>query len=62
MMLIFEPSKLKYRYVDDTSFKKDRQDPGTDGSKDEYLTECGLEYHHPSAFGILNGMNQDNAV
>lgn len=62
MMVIFEPSKLKYRYVDDTSFKKDRQEPGTDGSKDEYLTEAGLEYHHPSCFGILNGMNQDNAV
>ena len=62
MMVVFEPAKLKYRYIDDTTFKKDRQDPGTDGSKDEYLTECGLEYHHPSAFGILNGMNQDNAV
>lgn len=62
MMLIIEPSKLKYKYIDDTSFKKDRQDPGTDGSKDEYLTEAGLEYHHPSCFGILKGMNEDNAV
>ena len=62
MMLIIEPPKLKYRYIDDTQFKKDQQDAGTDGSKDEYLTECGLEFHHPSTFGIFTGMNTDNAV
>jgi len=26
------------------------------------LTEAGLEYHHPTAMGYLNGFNTDNSV
>ena len=62
MMVVFEPSKLKYRYIDDTQFygetsgKTIREGSGfgrIDGTKEEYLTEAGLEYHHPTCFGLF---------
>jgi len=46
-MLIVDTANLKYRYITDTVLLKDRQDKGTDGTAEEYLTECGLEIHHP---------------
>lgn len=66
-MAIFEPSKLKYKYISDTMFKKDpamKQAGFTayDGTKEEWLTECGLEYHHPTCFGYLTGFNTDSVV
>jgi hypothetical protein len=64
-MVIFEPKDLKYRYIQDTMFKKDdRLKKGSytsrDGIKEEYLTEAGLEYHHPDGWGYLTGFNTDN--
>jgi hypothetical protein len=64
-MLVIEPSDLRYRYIDDTSFYDDPEKKNTgytrrDGTKEEYLTECGLEFHHPSKCGYLNGFNNDN--
>ena len=47
---------LKYRYVDDTTFKKNVQNPGVDASKDEYLTEAGLEMWHEKAHSKLTNM------
>lgn len=41
--------KLTFRYVTDTTFLKNRQNPGDDASKDEYLTEAGLECHFSGA-------------
>ena len=66
-MVIFEPAKLKYKYISDTMFKKDpamKQAGFTayDGTKEEWLTEAGLEYHHPTCFGYLTGFNTDNSV
>lgn len=66
-MLIFEPMMLEYRYVDDTMFKPDpaMKKAGFtayDGTKEEWLTECGLEFHHPTKFGFLTGLNTDNSV
>lgn len=46
-MLIIDTESLKYRYVTDTVLLKDRQDKGMDGTAEEYLTEAGLEIHHP---------------
>lgn len=48
-MLILDTGKLVYRYIDDTDFLTDRQAPGDDAKKDEFLTECGLEVHHEKA-------------
>lgn len=65
-MLLVEPSEMKYRYVDDTFFKKDDYKKGgwtsRDGLKEEWLTECGLEYHFPNAWGFLNGFGDTNTA
>lgn len=66
-MVIFEPKDMRWRYVDDTFFKADdRVKKGgwtsRDGLKEEYLTEGGLEYHHPDGWGYLYGFGSTNAV
>lgn len=66
-MVVFEPRMLKYKYISDTMYKSDPAlkqagHTGYDGLKEEYLTECGLEYHHPTKFGYLTGLNVDNIV
>jgi hypothetical protein len=70
MMVVFEPSKLKYKYIDDTMFygetsgKTIREGSGfgrIDGTKEEYLTEAGLEYHHPQCFGLFQ-IGVDNGL
>jgi hypothetical protein len=33
-----------------------------DGVDEEYLTECGLEFHHPSTMMFLSGVGSDNAL
>lgn len=67
-MVLLEPAMLRYRYVDDTRFYGQPQSETSpsheryDGTKEEWLTECGLEYHHPSKFMFLQGLNTDNTV
>jgi hypothetical protein len=67
-ILIIEPEELSYRYIDDTQFfgegdaKQSSQGNNAnriDGTNEEYLTEAGLELHHPLVFGFLNGFGQD---
>ncbi|KKM13229.1 hypothetical protein LCGC14_1718340, partial [marine sediment metagenome] len=62
-MIILEPEKLKYRYIDDTFFVDDPQDRknrnnSRDGTEEEYITEAGLEIHHAKAFGYLSGIGK----
>jgi hypothetical protein len=66
-MVIFEPANLRYRYITDTTFysEKEKQNTGwtrVDGTKEEFLTECGLEFHHPAGWGYLNGVGLDNSL
>uniref|UniRef100_A0A6M3JCB4 Putative capsid protein n=1 Tax=viral metagenome TaxID=1070528 RepID=A0A6M3JCB4_9ZZZZ len=66
-IVILEPKNLKYRYIDDTSFysEKEKQNTGwtrRDGTKEEFLTECGLEYHHPTTMGYFNSVGIDNTL
>src|SRR5262245_8390224 len=44
-LFVIDPDKLVYRFLDDTRFLRNRQSPGEDASRDEFLTECGLEVH-----------------
>lgn len=65
-MLFFEPSNLRFRYIDDTFFKADNTDregggTGYDGKQEEYLTEGALEVHFPTTMGWLTGFNTNNA-
>lgn len=46
-LYIVDVDKLTFRYVTDTVFLRNRQNPGDDASKDEFLTEAGLEMHFP---------------
>ena len=66
-ILIVDPDKLRYRYITDTTFKSDPTmmqggQSVIDGTNEEFLTECGLEYYHPQAFGVLRGVGLDSAV
>ena len=66
-MVILEPKDIKYRYIQDTMYKSDdRLKKGgwtsRDGVKEEYLTECGLEYHHPDGWGYLYGFGSTNTA
>jgi len=69
-MLILDPKNIKYRYIDDTQFYAEgeakKAGPGTQGSRvdattEEFLTEAGLELHHPYTHMYLNGIGQDNS-
>lgn len=67
MMFIFEPKNLSYRYLQDTIFKTDGSwNKGgwsaVDGRKEGFLTEAGLEYHHPMTAAILTGVGQDHTA
>lgn len=62
--VIFEPRNLNYRYIDDTTFyaEGEKQNTGSgrvDATSEEYLTEAGLEYHHPIGWGFLTGWGTD---
>jgi hypothetical protein len=69
-MVLFEPENCVYRYIDDTTFYGEggkSAAEGTnggriDGSSEEYLTECGLEYHHPYTAGFLNGIGLNHTA
>lgn len=71
MMVILEPKELGYRYISDTEFygesssKKHPEGYGQrriDGTNEEYLTECGLEFGLPQKCAVLNGFGQDSVV
>lgn len=66
-MLIFEPDMLVYNFLRDTKFKPDPLkdkggSTGYDGLQEEWLTEAGLEVHHPLTMGYLNGIGIDSGV
>lgn len=46
--MILDMAEFKYRYVDDTAYQAKQNADGVDGEKSGYLTEAGLEVHHPS--------------
>src|SRR3990167_5715789 len=53
---VVDTGNLVYRYVDETRFLKNRQNPGDDLSKDEYLGECGLETEFEETHGYVRGV------
>ncbi len=54
--LIIDLAHIRYRYIDDLMYLRDRQSPGTDASQDEFLAECGLEQHFGAAHGIIRNI------
>jgi hypothetical protein len=76
-MILMEPENITYRYITDTTFFGEatagQASPGSlqtagstyarkDGTDEEFLTECGLELHHPDTFMYLDGVGKDCAV
>ena len=62
--IFFNPKNLRFRYIDDTHFKPwDGQNKagyqGIDGTKEEYLTEGGFEFHFPKSYLLLDGIGLD---
>tara|TARA_R110000824_G_scaffold77767_4_gene196583 strand:- start:5412 stop:6698 length:1287 start_codon:yes stop_codon:yes gene_type:complete len=60
-MVVVDPEKIQFNYIDDTFFKKDDGERkagqmAIDGSKEEFLTEGGLEMHHPLCHGVFDGI------
>jgi len=69
-MLILKPSNIVYNYIDDTKFYGQSGKPygytssgkRIDGLNEEFLTECGLEYHHPQTAMFLYGAGETNTA
>lgn len=65
-IIALSPENLRERFITQTHFKKD---PGQniagqiayDGTKEEFLTESGLEIWHPHTFADFDGIGLDNA-
>jgi len=70
MGILLEPKELTYRYIDDTTFYGESgksASEGTnggriDGTQEEFLTEAGLEYHHPYTGAFLNGVGLNHTA
>jgi hypothetical protein len=70
MMVLFEPKDIKYRFIDDTTFYGENGtthpegygERRVDGTNEEWLTECGMEYHHPVKDAVLNGVGLDSVL
>lgn len=54
---VLDMANFVYRFVDDTTYQPKLQANGLDGTKSGYLTECGLEVHHPLSHFLIKGLN-----
>ena len=70
IMVVFEPENVIYKpligrdthYIGEGIGKTNTGWTRKDGIKEEYLTEVGLEYHHPKSWLYLSGFGSDNTV
>jgi hypothetical protein len=60
--LVLDVDNLVSRPIDDTMFIKNRQQPGEDAAKDEFLTETGLEVHFEKTHAYLQGITGGTAT
>lgn len=69
MGVVLEPKEMSYRYIDDTAFYGESNSKShpegygqrrVDGTNEEFLTECGLEFGLPQKCAVLNGVGLDN--
>jgi hypothetical protein len=58
-MMILDAGEMKYRYLvdSDTKYEPVLQDNGIDGDKSGYITEAGIELHHPTYHHLWKGLN-----
>lgn len=56
---LFDPAHIVYRYLRgrDTRYLTERQNPGVDGRKDEFMSDAGFEVQFESTMGIAKNMS-----
>ena len=52
-IFVMDPTAMKYRYIDDVTFKDDIQLPDADAKKGQWIGECGLEFRHERTMAYL---------
>jgi len=63
MGVLIEPKELTYKYIDDTKFNPYKDSAGhLDGTEEEFITECGLEFGLAQKCAVLNGVGLANVV
>ena len=71
MGVFLEPKEMTYKYIDDTAFYGENSQKThpegyggrrVDGTNEEYLTECGLEFGLAQKCAVLNGVGLPSAV
>ena len=55
-MLVLDANELVYRPIDDTKYEPKLEDNGMDGMKSGYITDAGLEIHHPTTHFLVRGV------
>ena len=55
-LFVLDMANFVYRFVDDTTYEPKLGANGLDGMKSGYLTECGLEVHHPLTHFLIKGL------
>lgn len=55
--VVMDVGNILYRYIDDTDLLENRQENDADYRKDEWLTECGLEFRYPESFMWFDGVS-----
>lgn len=62
-LAILDMDEMVYRFLrnSDTQFESNLQANGLDGMKSGYLTECGLEIHHPTSHFLLKDLAASTA-
>jgi hypothetical protein len=58
MILILDMPHIRYRYLTDLMYLENRQSPGEDALKNEWLAECGLEVHHAQTHGVIKNLKK----
>lgn len=66
-VVIYEPQNVQFSYIDDTHFKKDTGEreggyQAYDGTKEEFLTEAGYEWHFPETMMYMAGVGVDGVA
>lgn len=55
-IVALDMENIKYVYFDDTKYETDLQANSMDGMKSGYLTEAGLEVHHPTSHYVMKNV------
>ncbi len=66
-ILLLDPSLMRFRFMTDTMFKRDKGQgeagyTAYDGTKEEWLTEGGWEWHHAETMMLMTSVGDDGTA